>query len=298
MPTGLQVMVLAGVLVGVGVVTLASRLVPPVPDAADVLARLSRTRPRAPVPVASAAGGVEERIGLVALRHLPSRVWALTPTKELALLRRTPAQFYGEKVIFALVGLIGVPLLGVLVSLVAPLPWPVPVLASLGLAAGLWFLPNLFVADDAKVARADFTRALGAYIDLVAMERATGAGPRQAMETAAQASDIWVFSRIGEELARSRWSGQAPWDALHVLSEDLGLPELDDVADIMRLSGEEGAQVYATLRARSAALRHAMLTTELGKANEANERMTMPASFLGIIFLAVILGPALMRLVA
>jgi len=159
-------------------------------------------------------------------------------------------------------------------------------------------LPNLFVAEDAKVARGDFTRALGAYIDLVAMERATGAGPRQAMETAARASDIWVFSRIGEELARSRWSGQAPWDALHVLSEDLGLPELDDLADIMRLSGEEGAQVYATLRARSAALRHAMLTTELGKANEANERMTMPASFLGIIFLAVILGPALMRLVA
>ena len=33
-----------------------------------------------------------------------------------------------------------------------------------------------------------------------------------------------------------------PWEALHGLAEELGLPELDDLADIMRLSGEEGAQ--------------------------------------------------------
>ena len=38
---------------------------------------------------------------------------------------------------------------------------------------------------------------------------------------------------------------------------ELGLPELDDLADIMRLSGEDGAAVYQMLRARAASMRAA-----------------------------------------
>ena len=81
------------------------------------------------------------------------------------------------------------------------------------------------------------------------------------MEAAATIGDSWVFTRLSEELARTRWSGLTPWEALRSLADELGLPELDDLADIMRLSGEEGAQVYASLRARSAAMRTAMLNT-------------------------------------
>ena len=151
--------------------------------------------------------------------------------------------------------------------------------------------------DDAKKARAEFSRALGAYIDLVALERASGSGARQAMEVAATVGDSWVFRRLAEELARSRWSGVAPWEALHTLGTELGLPELDDLADIMRLSGEEGAQIYANLRARSAGMRSAMLHHELGQANAINERLSIPMSLLGAIFLAMLVAPALLRLV-
>ena len=35
----------------------------------------------------------------------------------------------------------------------------------------MFFLPDYNARDDAKKARAEFTRALGAYIDLVALER-------------------------------------------------------------------------------------------------------------------------------
>ena len=63
----------------------------------------------------------------------------------------------------------------------------------------------------------------------------------------------------------------------------------------MRLSGEEGAQVYASLRARSAAMRTAMLTAEKAKANEVAERMSIPMSLLGVIFLAILVTPALLR---
>ena len=235
-------MVLAGMLCGSGVVAIAWRLVPAQPDAADVVARLSRSHPKVVADDAGRPDDVHEKLGLFAMRHLPPLVWASTPVKELALLRKSIARFYGEKVLFVLVPIIGVPIVAAIISMATPLHWAIPLLATVLVAGGMWFLPNLYVIEDAKEAREDFNRALGAYIDLVAMERVSGAGPRQAMETAAGMGDTWVFGRIGEELARSRWSGQAPWDALHVLSEDIGLPELDDLADIMRLSGEGGAQ--------------------------------------------------------
>ena len=73
-------------------------------------------------------------------------------------------------------------------------------------------------------------------------------------------------------------------------------PELDDFADIMRLSGEEGASVYANLRARSAAMRTAMLNDELAEANAVGERMSIPGSLLGVIFMALLVAPSLLRM--
>ena len=232
------------------------------------------------------------------MKVLPTGVWGRTPTRELAILRKPLSRFYGEKIMFALLGLAIPPLLtGFFTLLGATLPFVIPVIATLGFAAVMFFLPDYNVRDDAKKARAEFSRALGAYIDLVALERNNGSGPRQAMEAAAAVGDSWVFRRLSEELARTRWSGLTPWEALRALGDELGLPELDDLADIMRLSGEEGAQVYASLRARSAGMRTAMLNHEKAKANEIGERMSIPMSLLGVIFLAILVAPALLRVI-
>ncbi|WP_245934261.1 hypothetical protein [Branchiibius hedensis] len=117
------------------------------------------------------------------------------------------------------------------------------------------------------------------------------------MEVAAEVGDSWVFRRLSEELTRSRWSGEAPWEAIRALGHELGLAELEDLADIMRLSGEEGTQIYAQLRARSASMRGAMLNSELAKANEIGERMSIPMSLLGVIFMALLIAPALLRVI-
>ena len=112
-----------------------------------------------------------------------------------------------------------------------------------------WFLPDGNLSDAAKKARVEFRRALGSYVDLVALERnAGGSGTRQALENAARVGDAWPFHRIGDALARSRYSGDTAWDALHDLAAEHGLTDLDDLADIMRLAGEEGSQVVDTLR--------------------------------------------------
>lgn len=293
--TGAQLAMASGALIALGLVLAGWRLVPAAPELADVVNRTYGRRQRA-VAAAPVTGG-KERLGLWAMRHLPPGVWGAVPTRELALLRIPLPRYYGEKITFALLGLVFPSLLTMAVGLFGfQLPLALPVAASLALAGLLWFMPNWNVRDDAKRGRLEFNRALGAYVDLVALERNAGSGPRQAMEIAAGIGNSWVFRRVGEELARSRWSGEAPWDALTALADDLGVPELADLADIMRLSGEEGAQVYATLRARSTAMRTAMLTGEQGKANEVSERMVVPGSLLGAVFIALLVTPALLRL--
>ncbi|KGN41025.1 type II secretion system F family protein [Knoellia aerolata] len=294
-PTSLQLAVTAGTLIGLGVALLLWRLVPAQPDLRDALERLSPEHARRH-PVPAQERDSTQRLGAWGMRVLPPALWGRTPTRELAILRTPVSRFYGEKVSFALLGLAIPPLLTVLFNVLgAGLPFYVPLAGSLALAAVLFMVPDHNARDDAKKARAEFTRALGAYIDLVALERHNGSGPRQAMEAAAAVGDSWVFRRLSEELARTRWSGLTPWEALRALSDELGLPELDDLADIMRLSGEEGAQVYASLRARSTGIRTAMLTTEKAKANEIGERMSIPMSLLGVIFLAILVAPALLR---
>ena len=292
MTTGLQFALLGGASLGLGLVLLVARLMPAEPDLSEALSRLTPTRGRANVvgPATTAKG--KERVGVWAIKALPPAIWVKTPTRELALLRIPLARFYGDKIVMALMGLVIPPLLAFFLGF----PVAVPAVASLGLAVVMFFLPNYNAVDDARESRLEFTRALGAYIDLVALERNNGSGVRQAMESAAEVGDSWVFTRLSEELTRSRWSGQPPWEALHALADELGLPELDDFADIMRLSGEEGASVYTNLRARSAAMRAAMLNDEIAEANAVGERMTIPGSLLGVIFMALLVAPSLLRM--
>jgi len=299
MPTSLQLLIVAGLLVGAGLALLALRLAPAQADLANALTRLSPAAPvrRVQPDEAGASDDLAGWLGLHAMRHLPAVVWGRVPHKELRLLQRPVGVFYGQKILYALAALIVVPLLGWLFSLSLELPAVVPAAASIAGAVGMWFVPNIDVVREARLARVDFKRSLGAYVDLVALERNAGAGPRQAMENAAQIGDSWVFRRLREELGRSRWSGQAPWDALSSLADELGLPDLADLADIMRLSGEEGAQIYGTLRARSTAMRSAQLAAETTKANELNERIAIPGNLLGMIFLLIMLGPALFRMI-
>ncbi|WP_141013670.1 type II secretion system F family protein [Nocardioides sambongensis] len=296
MTTGLQLMLLAGGLVGLGVALLIVRLAPAQPDLVDALARLGASHQTPIRPPATKVHG-KERVGRWAMQVLPPGLWFRTPHRELALLRIPLAHFYGDKLTFAALGLLIPPLLAWFFGLLGlGFPFVVPAFGSLALAAVMFFVPNYNAIDDARRARVEFSRALSAYIELVALERNNGSGARQAMEAAAASGDSWVFTRLSEELARSRWSGLPPWDALHTLADELGLPELDDFADIMRLSGEEGAGVYNSLRARASAMRTAMLTDEIAEANAVGERMTLPGSLLGVIFMALLVAPSLLRM--
>ena len=296
--TGLQLALLFGALIGLGVAVLIFSLIPAQPDLRDVLSRLSPpARRRVGAAVVSAAPDTEERLGIWAERTLPARLLGAPPARDLAVLRKTPAQFYGRKVLYGILGLVLPAVLTGFFTLIGiAIPFVVPVGATAILSAVLFMMPSRDISEDAKKARSDFARALSAYIELCALERNSGAGASVALANAAEVGDSWVFRKISEELARSRYNGQPPWDCLKVLAEDLALPELTDVADIMRLANDESSEVYRQLRARSASARSALLSSELAQANVVEERMYLPASFLGLVFLALLMAPPLLRL--
>lgn len=300
--TGLQLVIAAGALIGAGLALLALRLVPAHPDLGETLTRLSpagardvRVRHQQRL---TRTSDIRDVLGVAGERLLPARAWGRVSDQDLAILRTTRTRWYGEKVLFAAIGLVIGPVLSV-VPMIAwdGIPGYVPVAASLVLGLGLWFVPTYNLIDDARKARLEFSRGLGALIDLVALERAAGSGPRPALEKAAAVGDSWAFQRVREELARTRWSGTTPWDALRQLGEEVGLSELHELADIMRLSGDEDAQVYDQLRSRSSSMRSATLLAQKAEANAVSERMTLPMTLLGVVFLAILITPQLLRLV-
>ncbi|QAY71627.1 type II secretion system F family protein [Xylanimonas protaetiae] len=296
MSTGLLLSMLAGGCVGLGVALLLGRLLPAHVDLGDALTRLTPSR-RTTTVTDTRAADATERVGQWAMAALPTGFWLHTPHRELALLRKPLSRFYGEKLTFAAVGLAGPIAITALYSALGwHLPFVLPAVASLGLAGVLFFIPNYNAVAEAKRARVEFRRALGAYIELVALERTNGSGVRQSMEAAARLGTTPVFEHLDQELARANLSGVAPWSALRDLGDELDLPELHDFADIMRLSGEQGAAVYGQLRSRADLMRNALLGEELAQANTDSERLSIPGSITGIVFMALLLAPALLRL--
>ena len=64
----------------------------------------------------------------------------------------------------------------------------------------------------------------------------------------------------------------------------------------MRMSGEQGVAVYDSLRARAASNREALLAADHARANRASETLSFPIGAIALVFLAILVAPALMRI--
>jgi len=292
--SALQLVILAGAMVGAGIVLVVSRLLPAHPDLAQSLRMLSPLTTTAPQRTTEGW----EAVGAWGLEKLPEKLRPM-PQKDLALLGMTPSAFLARKMAYFLVGLVIPSVVGYCAILLGvSIPWVVPACCSLVVAVVCFLLPDLNVRARAAQARAEFSRTLACFVDLVALERSCGSGTKQALDTAAGIGDSWVFHRLRERLDHATWSGQTGWDGLSQMAADLDLSDLADVADIMRLSGAEGAGIYRILRAKARSMREGLLLTDMTTANETNEKMSMPVSALGIVFLAILIGPALLSMLS
>jgi Flp pilus assembly protein TadB len=223
--------------------------------------------------------------------------WLPVPDTDLALLGKSRQSWLASKVACALIGLILAPLFAVLLALAGlRLPLPIPVFASLAIAVGLFFAPDLATKQSAQRRRSDFRYALASYLDLVALERGAGAGPTEALESAADIGGDWAFQRIRAALDGARRTGRAPWTALATLATEIGINELADLADIAEVAGQEGAKILQTLAARAESMRSQALYADRASAGSKSTTMVIPIALLSAGFLVLLIFPMVYRL--
>jgi len=282
-----------GILAGLGLTLAAAQLLPRQPRLASAITRLGTTTRVTAV----RQSDIKSRVGSWVHSRLPDLPGFTLPIKDLALVGTPVNTFLYEKTKLAAIGLIAPAVIGLLAQTIGVAPFYIPALAGVGVAALLWFGPDRDLKIASARAREEFSRAVAVYLELVAAERKRGAPASHALETAAAVGKSWVFVRIRQELTRARYSGVPPWDALNSFSDEISVPELADVAKIIRLSGENGAAVYETLRQRGRSLRVQLLNAEQIRANEVSERMTsLPLAALALVFCGIILTPLLLTL--
>ena len=111
--------------------------------------------------------------------------------------------FLGTKVLLGIFGFVfpvllltGLSLLGLHLSVV------VPVWVGLVFAVVFFFLPDLELRQEAAKRRRDFRHAIGAFLDLVAMNLAGGRGVPEALMAASEIGEGWAFWRIRDALVQ------------------------------------------------------------------------------------------------
>lgn len=296
--SGLQLAVLAGALIGLGVYVLVMQLAPAAPpNLKATLAQLDAPpAPRTTAPASARNDGLTGAMGGWLARHGRERGVLSVPVADLKLLGRDVEQFMLQKVTVAAVGVALPSLLWALTTVLGlAVPFVVPAVAALGAGGLLWVVPSLAVRDQAADARTDFRRALSAYLDLVALERAGSGSPVEALQAAARVGQGWVFVKIQDRLVLAERQGITPWVALAELSDDVGVSELRDLADIVAVAAD-GAAIYDTLLVKSRSLRNAQLSEEEAAANAQSERLVYPVVLLGIGFILMLFYPAMVRL--
>jgi tight adherence protein C len=305
---GLVPALLAGALLGVGLLALVRVFVRPKPGLATLVARIDAghrsMRPRIATPLERSRDrtptdrgllpGLQDRLEVLAAEH----GWRLGRQRsDLAVMNRSLGSLLSTKVLLGLALMAVAPSTWAVVRVVgAPVPAAVPVLVALTLGLLGFFLPDLALRAEAARRRQEFRRTVGIFLDLVAMNLAGGRGLPEALMTASTISEHWSLVRIRQALANARLFGITPWQALGELGDDLGVDELRDLSGALALAADDGAKIRTSLAARAATLRRKELADAEGEAGERSQSMLVAQLLICTAFLVFLAFPAVIKL--
>jgi tight adherence protein C len=249
-------------------------------------------------PEDAAGGGLSKKLGTALARFCAEQGWEFRPLRaNLALAGKSFESYLATKVMLGFFGLVFPPLLLVGLGFAGiHLSVFVPAWAALICAAVFFLLPDLELRQQVDRRRRDFRHAIGAFLDLVAMNLSGGRGVPEALMAASEIGESWAFWRIRDALANARITGQTPWQALGALGEEVQVSELKDLSGALSLVAEDGAKVRESLTARAASLRRRELADLEGKAGERSQSMLVAQMLLATAFLVFLIYPAVQTL--
>ena len=287
-----------GVGTGLGLWALLAWAIPPPPALGPRLARASNPSPE-PILTTADTGWTA-----VVARPLVSglRVLGLPGAsikRDLVVLGLNADIHLAAKAILALAGLLTpVALQGLIALGGLTLGLEVPLVAAVALAAVGFFLPDMKVRSRVARHRSQFRTALSAFLDLVWITLAGGAGMEAALVDAADIGQGPTFAHLRRALATAQLTRTPLWEALRQLGNELDITELSELAASVSLAGTEGARVRGSLAAKAQTLRTRQLTAAEAEAHSATERMAMPVAMLFLAFLGFIAYPAVTAILA
>ncbi|WP_206792102.1 type II secretion system F family protein [Amycolatopsis sp. MtRt-6] len=219
--------------------------------------------------------------------------------RDLRLLGRGADTHLAVKAVHGCAGLV-TPLLlqGLLALADVPVSVEVLLVAAFLLAAVGFLAPDLEVRTKAARARAEFRGALSAFLDLVWITLAGGAGVEVALLAAAEVGRGPAFAQLRRALDAAQLTRTTPWSTLRRLGEELDITELAELAASISLAGTEGAKIRTSLAAKAKALRTHLVADAEADAQAATERMALPVTLLFLGFLGFIAYPALTQVLS
>ncbi len=139
----------------------------------------------------------------------------------------------------------------------------------------------------------DLRHQLGAYLDMVTMLLAGNTGYEGALEQAARAGDGLLFRELRRRMREVATTGHSLVRALDLVADDYGIVELEQVAATATLSATEGAPVARSLSAKCSTLRSTLAAEQEAAARVRNDKITPPLVGMALLFMALIIYPAL-----
>lgn len=260
------------------------------------LATAMRHLRRAPdVSTRGDTGGLVDRLGRAVAKQGPVGVWTRSWSQPLRLIGRSVPDHIGRLSVAALGGLVlpSLVLAGLQIAGVASIGVWVP--AAISIAAAM-LLPLLVHSDamsrSAEVA-VDLRHQLGAYLDMVTMLLAGNSGYEGALDQAARAGDGMLFRELRRRMREVATTGRSLVVALELVADDFAIVELEQVAATATLSATEGAPVARSLAAKCATLRSTLAAEQEAAARVRTDKVTPPLVGMALLFMALIIYPAL-----
>jgi hypothetical protein len=286
-PTGW--LVLTSGLLCLGGWLVASGWAQPRPSVARAMAHLHRSRPLVDDDAAAVV-----RLGRGVAGQMPE-YWRDRWARPLRLIGRPVDVHVGMITLAAIAGVVvpaavlgALQVLGV-VGLGVWAPAAVSIVAGTTLA--------LLVHSDAMAKSAavavDLRHQLGAYLDMVTMLLAGNSGYEGALDQAARAGDGLLFVELRRRMREVSTTGSSLVVALERVADDYGIVELEQVAATATLSAAEGAPIARSLAAKCATLRSTLAAEQEAAARVRNDKVTPPLVGMALLFMALIIYPAL-----
>jgi hypothetical protein len=225
------------------------------------------------------------------IAHVP----ILASDEDLRLLGRSSQQHIVGMIAALMVGIIGPGIVLGLVQIlgIAHLGMYVPAVLMLLCGATLPVIVHRRAIDEASRLRSDLRYQLSAFLDVVTMLLAGNTGHEGALQKAARAGDGRLFVELSHAMREAAASGRSLVFALEETGVGLGLVELRQVASTVSLSAAEGSPVARTLAAKCATLRSTLASEQETDARLRTSRLTTPLVGMGLIFMALVIYPAL-----